>query len=172
MTDDEYAAYVRAKMWEKTHQALLEERARREEEKARRKLREEEGRRWERGVEEALRRGEERRRGKRWKGAWERYVKGWEGMDGEGAIRERIPWPVMSGRWEDVGKEEVERFFGHAPMEKEADLGKVLKVERVRWHPDKMQQRAGGAGIDAATMKMITAVFQVVDRMWSGLKSA
>ncbi|KAJ8120335.1 hypothetical protein ONZ43_g2935 [Nemania bipapillata] len=37
MDDDEYAAFVRQKMWEKTHQGLLEERARRE---ARRKQRE------------------------------------------------------------------------------------------------------------------------------------
>lgn len=183
MTDEEYVAYVRVKMWEKTHQHVVEERARREEEGARRKKREEEGRRWEEGVEEALRRGEERRRGKRWKEAWEGYVRGWEAMVQGGwdtgreamALRKRIPWPVLSGRWEDVEKDEVERFFGHAEQYAgmgEGCLGRLLKVERVRWHPDKMQQRAGKEGVDGETMKMITAVFQVIDRMWSEAKSA
>jgi len=172
MTDEEYVAYVRAKMWEKSHQHVVEERARREAERAGRKKREE-------GVEEALRRGEERRRGKRWRGAWEGYVRGWEGMvqaGGQGrAMRGRIPWPVLSGRREDVGKDEVERFFGHAEQYAgvgEGGLGGLLKVERVRWHPDKMQQRAGKEGVDGETMKMITAVFQVVDQMWSETKNA
>lgn len=183
MTDQEYVAYVRARMWEKTHQHVVEERARREEERARRKKREEEGRRWVEGVEEALRRGEERRRGKRWKEAWERYVRGWEAMvQGGGdtgrearAMRKRISWPVFSGRWEDVGKDEVESFFRHAEQYAgwgERGLGSLLKVERVRWHPDKMQQRAGNKGVDEETMKTITAVFQVIDRMWSEAKSA
>ncbi len=90
-------------------------------------------------------------------------------------MRGRIPWPVLSGRWEDVGKDEVERFFGHAEQYAgvgEGGLGGLLKMERVRWHPDKMQQRAGKEGVDEQTMKMITAVFQVVDRMWSETKSA
>jgi len=90
-------------------------------------------------------------------------------------MQRRIPWPVLSGRWEDVGKDEVERFFRHAERYggvREGGLGGLLKVERVRWHPDKMQQRAGKDGVDGETMKLITAVFQVIDRMWSETKSA
>ena len=34
MTDEQYAEYVRQKMWEKTHAGLLEAKARREKEKA------------------------------------------------------------------------------------------------------------------------------------------
>lgn len=177
MTDEEYASYVRARMWEKSHQHVVEERAKREEEKARRKKRDEEGRRWEAGVEEALKRGEERRRGRRWKGAWEGYTKGWEtlanGSDGKSkAVRERIPWPVEGGRFEDVGKEEVEMFF-KGVVEHSAgglELGKVLKGERVRWHPDKMMQRMGGEAIDEGTLRKITAVFQVVDRLFGDCK--
>lgn len=173
MTDEEYSAYVRAKMWEKSHGYIIDERKRREEEKARRKKREEEGKGWQRGVEEALRRGEERRRKGRWKGVWEGYLAGWERLADSGAkegkgkeMRERIPWPVESGKWEEVGKEEVERFFRHAPGE----AGDLLKRQRVLWHPDKMLQRAGGAGIDEGTMRAVTAVFQVVDMMWSQSK--
>lgn len=175
MSDEEYVRYVRGKMWEKSHGYIVEERRRREEERKRKRVVEEEGRRWRDGVEEALRRGEERRRRGRWRGVWERYVEGWEGLrfdvkgDGEkGMVRDRIVWPVESGSWKDVGREGVERFYGHAPQAggTVVDLGDMLKKERVKWHPDKMQQRAGSEGIDEGTMKVVTAVFQVVDRLW------
>ena len=89
-----------------------------------------------------------------------------------GRIREGMYWPVESGRWEDVGKEEVERFFKKAPTtgDEGGDLVEVLKKERFRWHPDKMQQRAGERGLDEETMKVVTAVFQVVDTMWVEVK--
>ncbi|KAG6999356.1 hypothetical protein G7Y79_00035g070280 [Physcia stellaris] len=178
MTDEEYVTYVRAKMWEKSHQHILEERRRRDEEKSRRKRLDEEGRRLEKGVEEALRRGEERRRKARWKSRWTEYLKGWEQftqrVDGDAGtppgtpIRKRIPWPVLSGLWQDVNEEEIERFFRHAPRSATDmnDIG-LLKLERVRWHPDKVQQKAGNGTIDKETMKTITAVFQIVDKLWS-----
>jgi len=174
MTDEEYTAYVRAKMWEKSHGYVVEERRRREEERVGRRKREGEAREWERGVEEALRRGEERRRKGRWKGLWEGYLRGWERFVGGGgeeesgkAMKERIPWPVEGGRLEDIGKEDVETFFKHAP----GQLGDVLRRERVRWHPDKMLQRAGGLGVDEGAMRGVTAVFQVVDELWSESKT-
>lgn len=182
MTDEEYVTYVRAKMWEKSHQHILEERRRRDEERSRRKKLDEEGRRLEKGVEEALRRGEERRRKARWKDRWTEYLKGWEQftqqVDADGGtppvmqISKRIPWPVLSGMWQDVNEDEVERFFRHAPRST-ADMDDVglLKLERVRWHPDKVQQRAGNSTIDKETMKTITAVFQIIDKLWSITRS-
>ena len=183
MTDDEYASYVRARMWEKSHGYIIEERRRREEEHAKRRKREEEGRTWERGVEEALRRGEERRRRSRWRDAWGRYTKGWERLisekDAEGRrkdMRDRVPWPVESGRYTDVGDEEVVKFFKRTSQtegsNQEADLGKILKVERVRWHPDKFIRRAGSQAMDKETIGMVTAVFQIVDRLWSETRPA
>ena len=73
---------------------------------------------------------------------------------------------MESGKWQDVGEEAVEAFFRHGAGVEGVDLGEVLKRERVRWHPDKMQQRAGDGGIDDETMKAVTAVFQVVDTLW------
>lgn len=187
MSDDEYAAYVRAKMYEKTHQHAFEERARREEAKKRRKEEQERfedearaSRRWQEKVEESLKRGEERKKGRRWREAWEAYLHGWEMLktfslagDGEEedlakAVRRAIPWPVVTGRWKDVSKDDTEDFFNHAP--EDLSLYTLLKTERVRWHPDKMQQRFGGTGIDSETMKSVTLVFQVVDRMWSDMR--
>ncbi|KAJ4304391.1 hypothetical protein N0V88_002004 [Collariella sp. IMI 366227] len=93
MTDDEYASYVRQKMWEKTHAGLLEARA------------------------------AERERG--------------------GGARE--------GEGEGGGEKE---------------FAARLKEERVRWHPDKMQQRLGGK-VDEKVMRDVTAIFQVVDALWN-----
>ncbi|KAI9780738.1 MAG: hypothetical protein M1835_004440 [Candelina submexicana] len=192
MTDEEYAAHVRAKMYEKTHQHIIEEKARLEE--ARKKQKEftehinkvrKERNGFERAVEESLRRGQERKREKKWKEIWEGYVRGWEELkrgelggedevDGGSArrrIRDSIPWPVESGRWKDVNREEVERFIRKAPFANSgsdtlpSDLAGLLKVERVRWHPDKIQQRLGSNGVDESTMKAVTAVFQILDSM-------
>lgn len=170
MTEEEYVTYVRAKMWERSHGHVVEERQRRKEkadkEKERRK--EEERRRgdWEARLNEGIKKREERNGGK-WRECWERYLSGW---------RDGLVWPVESGRREDVRAEEVKRFFQHAPIFKPLegsggqqveDLGALLKAERVRWHPDKVQQRFGSQGIDEATMKAVTAVFQIVDRLWA-----
>ncbi|KAI9723376.1 MAG: hypothetical protein M1812_001260 [Candelaria pacifica] len=197
MTDEEYAAHVRAKMYEKTHQHIIEEKARMEEAKKRQKEWKEQTKKMERerngfekAVVESLRRGQERRKGKRWREIWEGYVRGWEELkrggvigddegDGESPkrkVRDRIPWPVESGRWKDVNKDEVEQFMLKAPFantESDApplELAGVLKLERVRWHPDKIQQRLGSNGIDESTMKAVTAVFQVLDRMWNDMR--
>ncbi|KAF1808809.1 hypothetical protein P152DRAFT_462208 [Eremomyces bilateralis CBS 781.70] len=188
MTDEEYASYVRGKMWEKSHQHVVEEREKREKQKSERREREKGRRRMEeeheeheefkRRVEESLRRGEERRSRKRWKGRWEEYVQAWERVaeeaktaasaSGTDAKPIELPWPIESGRRHDVSKEMVEEFFRRAPPEGSGLLA-LLKTERVRWHPDKVQQRMGSR-IHASTLKSVTSVFQIVDSMWSALR--
>ena len=175
MTDEEYVSYVRSKMWEKSHAHIVEERERREQERARRKEKEAQGRKFQVEVEDALRRGEERRRKGRWKQAWEAYSKAWEDGSAEKAKgREKIRWPVESGHWRDVNKDEVEIFFKNGPRavgDPQVSLATILKKERVNWHPDKWQQRTGVAGLDEETVKLVTSVFQVVDRLWSQVKA-
>ncbi|KAI9679612.1 MAG: hypothetical protein M1829_001574 [Trizodia sp. TS-e1964] len=184
MSDAEYTSYVRARMWERTHQHIAAERARRDEARrtAQQQQREHQRRRaraetaaFERRLDESLRRGAERKREKGWAERWETYGAQWD------RIREArdIPWPVESGRARDLWREEIERFFvnGHRAgkvglvgAEAKTALWKVLRAERVRWHPDKIQQRFGAHGVDAETMKAVTAVFQVVDRMFREAK--
>lgn len=169
MTDEEYVSYVRSKMWEKSHQYIFEERRKREAQRKRDKIAEERNRLWQASFDDGMRRGEERRMKQRWKGVWKAYARKWDEAfnDGaEGSMKEWISWPVESGKWQDVGKESVEAFFRNGAGLEDVDLGDMLKRERVRWHPDKMQQRAGSGGIDDETMKAVTAVFQVVDRLW------
>ncbi|KAI9880205.1 MAG: hypothetical protein M1830_004791 [Pleopsidium flavum] len=196
MTDEDYTSFVRARMWEKSHGCLMEEKERREEARTRQREWEKETRRmkseksgFEKAVEESLRKGDERKRNKHWKERWQDYLDRWEKLKELGAdpvegqakknldLRNKISWPVDSGRWKDVSKEEVENFLRHAPLAENAaadgtppDLLGILKTERVRWHPDKIQQRFGSLGIDAGVMQAVTAVFQVIDRMWSELR--
>ncbi|KAL8775406.1 MAG: hypothetical protein Q9209_000414 [Squamulea sp. 1 TL-2023] len=179
MTDDEYATYVRARMWEKSHAHIVEERLHREAKNSRRKEREQQHRDWERDVEDALRRGDERRRKNRWKDAWGKYLKGWEALSSPGhekakEMKHHIPWPVETGRYRDVDRERVEIFFQNAPQsarpDESLDLRKVLKTERFRWHPDKFLQKAGGVRLDGEIIAMVTAVFQIIDRLWSEMR--
>ncbi|RAL60596.1 hypothetical protein DID88_009791 [Monilinia fructigena] len=179
MTDEEYTAYVRGKMYEKTHQHLIEEKARREAAKKERERLAQEGRkeereaeRFRRQVEESLKRGQERRSRKVWATKWNNYIKGWEDVAKKSSKVSvaSIPWPVESGSRKDIKPEEIRRFFLYAPSSgqpTESQLTATLKVERVRWHPDKIQQKMGGQDIDEGIMQAVTAVFQMVDRMWS-----
>ena len=184
MNDDEYTEYVRTKMWERTHQHVLEERARREaaakKAKEARAQAKQDGNRMEsehdafrRRMEDSLRRGEERRAEKGWKEAWQRYVQLWaklidrtERSDEESKHDQLIPWPVLSGMSKDVDAQHIHSFFEHSPKDQLAGrtMKDLLKKERVRWHPDKMQQRLGGK-LNADTLRSITAVFQLIDDM-------
>jgi hypothetical protein len=182
MSDEEYTAFVRAKMYEKTHQHLIEEKKRREESRKERDRLAKEGRREEREaerfgrkVEESLRRGEERREKKAWGERWEAYVTKWE-LLAKGGTKiwiANIPWPVESGKRKDVTAKDVERFFLCAPTSgqpTEAQLSKVLKLERVRWHPDKIQQKLGGQDVEESVIQGVTEVFQIIDQMWSDMR--
>lgn len=163
----------------------------REEGRQRQRGRDAEREAFERAMEDSLRRGQERRKGKAWKGVWGLYLEGWEGVqkavlrcqdsstataDGGGEegksggstaatpLRNLLFWPVESGKRCDVTPAAVEEFLKHAP---EGDLLSTLKVERVRWHPDKIQHRYGVLGVDEKVMRSVTEVFQIVDRMWN-----
>ncbi len=202
MTEEEYAQYVRRKMWEKSHEGIEVER-----ENRRRKQREEEKKRtggegsryeadFEKGrifdfeVEESLRRGEQRRQRRHWKTLWEDYLQKWRDLQQlvasmsknhahttkEAQLHNKIAWPVESGRLEDLARDQIENFFRNGTKnagperDRQIALLNALKVERVRWHPDKIQQRYGSLGLDEQTIKGVTAVFQVVDRMWNEWK--
>lgn len=201
MNEEEYTTFVRQKMWEKTHQHIIEERERREkvlkEEKERRRravLEEEEMRKedtkFRDQVEEALRRGKKREEKRRWKAAWERYLEGWKLLteeiekarqrDNDGVERQshnlqkQLPWPTSTSKPPKLpdDKKDVEAFYLHAPPpttssssdEARDHIPALLKAERIRWHPDKIQHRYGGAeGVDTETLKLVTGVFQIID---------
>lgn len=212
MNDEEYAAYVKTKMWEKKHpEEMIErersERKRRQEEEERTRRREEFIRRkeqaaWERAEKRGARRyavsdnedGEEqheyhfageansapdvptyRPKRKEYEDAWAQYLSAWdmlklELLDERTATSanskpasQRIPWPVLTSK--PVIKANIEAFIRHAPWDADKSRLQMLKLERVRWHPDKVQQRFAGA-VDEGTMKLVTGVFQVMDALY------
>ncbi|KAK4623670.1 hypothetical protein CLAFUW4_06300 [Fulvia fulva] len=215
MNDDDYAAFVQSKMWEKKnpHEVLEREqqaKARKEEEEERARRREEFIRRkeraaWERAQKAGARRfagvdsdeddyewvpdtegrttgGSKRTEGGReqdeYRQAWTQYLAAWDRLKVEllnerdtsnrdesisKAPSKRIPWPVLQPK--PVTKPNIEAFMRHVPSDGGGRIRlQNLKVERVRWHPDKVQQRFVGE-VDEGTMKIVTGVFQVVDGM-------
>jgi Arc/MetJ-type ribon-helix-helix transcriptional regulator len=202
MNDEDYAQYVRRKMWEKSREGI--EAAREEEQKRKARARAEQQERQEAPtataelesgfifdfeIDASLSRGRRRKEKKRWQELWEQYLKRWEELqslsnnasDTEGFkdlhLRNKIPWPVESGKRKDLAPEEIDRFMRKVTESQDNEgksaselLSAVLKVERVRWHPDKIQQRYGFMQIDDLTMRGVTATFQVLDRMWNDLR--
>ncbi|KAH8702879.1 hypothetical protein GQ44DRAFT_743821 [Phaeosphaeriaceae sp. PMI808] len=184
MSEEEYADYVRSKMWEKSHQHVLEEREARERARQKRKdqranldenvaQEEQEREKIRSQMEESLRRGAERKKAKEAEAAWSNYVKKWEQLksiqhiaqETKLQVQELIPWPVVSGKAKHVSEIEIEHFLQSSSAWKN-DPDALLKIERVRWHPDKMQHRFR-QHLGPEEMKSVTAVFQVIDRLWA-----
>lgn len=106
--------------------------------------------------------------------AWSAYLAAWERLKAELSnlpstsrteskatpASKRIPWPTLQSR--PATKPNIEAFMQRIPAKDSKERIKLLKAERVRWHPDKVQQRFAGA-VDEGTMKVVTGVFQVVD---------
>jgi hypothetical protein len=202
MSEEEYIAFVRRGMWERSWEgteAQREERRRRErlsEEKvqktrSRSTNREAGSSQFEREVEESLRRGQERKERKMWREKWDSYESAWETLhrlvesrntaSGESKektvyFRNEIVWPVESGKRKDLTPEEIEQFMVKtaesltSTSNPENGLRQLLKVERVRWHPDKVQHRFGSLNIDEGTLRGVTEVFQVIDRLYNERK--
>lgn len=186
VSDDEYAEYVRQKMWARTHAGVMEEMRRRmkqheerlaeerenkarRDEKIRRRVEEE---RLRREMEQALRRGEARRKNKDYEDNFARYTKAWESWDG---TQESIPWPTGSGMRTGVAEKTVRSFFtnGLGASAGSDDFTARLKEQRVRWHPDKMQQKLGGKDkVTKGVMADITMIFQVIDTLYNDFRKA
>jgi hypothetical protein len=111
--------------------------------------------------------------------AWMAYLSAWDALvaalaqarspssDQPKRPSKRIPWPTLQNR--PATRPNIEAFMRHAPLASGGDKSsagrlQALKIERVRWHPDKVQQRFAGA-VDEGTMKVVTGVFQVVDSL-------
>ncbi|KAL2164476.1 hypothetical protein VTH06DRAFT_3692, partial [Thermothelomyces fergusii] len=77
---------------------------------------------------------------------------------------------VVAGRVDgEIRGEAVREFFVRGiglDDVGEQEFAARLKEERVRWHPDKVQQRLGGR-VDEGIMRNVTAVFQAIDALWN-----
>ncbi|SMQ48579.1 unnamed protein product [Zymoseptoria tritici ST99CH_1A5] len=213
MNDEQYAAYVQMRMWEKKNPQIVLERERkekqkREDEEERVRKREEFIRRkeraaWERSHKDgaskfagldsdgeddyeyvidpsgASKRSTDGSSQDEYRNAWSTYLAAWDKLKldleqasnvpnaGDGAPEpvvkpaKRIPWPVLESK--PATRPNIESFMRNAPRSKDGPtIMQTLKSERVKWHPDKIQQRFRG-GVDEGTMKVVTGIFHVVD---------
>ncbi|KEF52221.1 uncharacterized protein A1O9_11848 [Exophiala aquamarina CBS 119918] len=203
MTDEEYAQFVRRKMWEKSWEgieAAKEEKRQREQEKDRQRRRDNAAQEnkphdhdiFDSHIEASLRRGQQRKDRKRWQVLWQEYLRRWDELlslsqsrlqteEDEDRqqlfLRNKIAWPVESGKPKGITRAEVERFIRKGNDSSESEdfasvvFANTVKAERVRWHPDKIQQRYGFLEIDEGTLKGVTAVFQIFDDIWNDLRT-
>ena len=206
MDDEQYATYVRRKMWEKSAEGLeaaREARRREQREEAREcRQRREDNKNSESHepsgpefvfdleLDASLKRGQHRKEKKRWQQIWQAYMDRWKELQNlyesharspadnteQVFLRNNIAWPVETGKAEHINLDNVSTFVENisAATSKDDDhrqsMESILKAERVRWHPDKMQQRFGFMRIDQSTMETVTAVFQIIDQLWSDLR--
>ncbi|EME84964.1 uncharacterized protein MYCFIDRAFT_5468, partial [Pseudocercospora fijiensis CIRAD86] len=182
MNDEQYAAYVQMKMWEKKNPHIVlererKEKQRREEEEEQSRQRQEFIRRKQRAAWERA----ERQNARKFAGlddedyeyAWKQYAAAWDALKKElleqkgdnksAEPSKRIPWPVLQSK--PVIKANIVDFMRHVPLGRDGPSRiHIYKSERVKWHPDKVQQRFQGQ-VDEGTMKLVTGVFQVVDAL-------
>ncbi|QIX00818.1 hypothetical protein AMS68_006335 [Peltaster fructicola] len=189
MSDDQYAAWVKEKMWEKQHPEVVIERDRaarkqQEEEYAKQKKKDDFVRRrekeaWERASEykttedyeyvfdhqSSHNTTESSIPSTRWHDAWIEYLAAWEKLNDEGtADTSQLPRPTLPSK--PLTRPHIEEFMQNMPLQSGQTRQHVLKVERVRWHPDKIQQRFRGKA-DDDTMKTVTNIFQIIDAIWT-----
>ncbi|PSR94442.1 hypothetical protein BD289DRAFT_363538 [Coniella lustricola] len=184
---DDYCAYVQAEMFKRTHAGYIEEQQRRAktvreaaaqgQERMKRdeeeKQREEDNARLKRDIERSLNRAEQRRKARHQLRVFESYVQRWDQWDG---AQSSIAWPTATGDNSNMTERGIRSFFVHGLDLK--NLGRTefaaqLKAHRVRWHPDKMQQRLGGKDkVDKRIMADITLIFQVIDTLWEDTRKA
>lgn len=200
-TDDERVAYARRSIFEAqngpyiedqerrrrsraTTTTTTEETSRRHVEDSRRAERErrerkeraraaEAHRRMQDDIARSLRRGEERRKRAETKETFNEYSKLWNEWNGD---QTTIPWPTPSGGRSGITEREIRSFLVYG-LELKVVGGKEflsrLKEQRVRWHPDKMQQKVGGKDkVDRGVMADITMVFQVIDTLYDDIRKA
>ena len=140
-------------------------------------------------IEESLRRGNERRAPKTWfekwqaswssAEKWEIYAANWEShvKDQHPLHINDIPWPVVTGKFEDLDISSVKEFLMRAPREQLwggkspsiEQFQNLVKTERIRWHPDSVQRQFGGQGVDAEVMKAVNEVSSLINEVWSGI---
>ncbi|KAI5781145.1 hypothetical protein EDC01DRAFT_244410 [Geopyxis carbonaria] len=161
----EFANHVGEKLWERSYEHILEERTRRKNEKETQKRIVADKKLLSEQKKSQRRRIIRRRNHQLVQDRWVQYGKNWNRQLETGDVR-NIPWPVHSGDIQDINKQSVEEFILTARCGGDDQFLDTIKLERIRWHPDKAQQRWGNEGLSDEQMKAITTVFQTIDKLW------
>ncbi|KAF2804590.1 uncharacterized protein BDZ99DRAFT_575239 [Mytilinidion resinicola] len=107
--------------------------------------------------------------------AWLRYSTGWGILKKNttkatsAEFRQIIPWPVVSGKVEDVNDKNVEEFYRKAtPYQDDASkMFLFMKMECLNWHTDRLPQRLGDGEVDATLAGLFNTVMRMVIKLRS-----
>ncbi|ANZ75508.1 BA75_03254T0 [Komagataella pastoris] len=85
---------------------------------------------------------------------YEEYIQNWK-------ENTRLYWPNEENSWTCVSYDSIEQFLrGNKSL---SAFKKRLKVERIRWHPDKMKRNIN---CDEKDLILVTETFQLINKLW------
>jgi hypothetical protein len=87
-------------------------------------------------------------------------------------VKDSVPWPVKSGRWQDVNPENVKKFIEHAPAEvfgNRPRLRSLLRRQAMRWHEDKIRQFFPRIAGDQEAFQLTVVVMQTINAIVESL---
>jgi hypothetical protein len=117
-----------------------------------------------------------------WAESWSRYERDWEHMsqiDTSGldeVVRDSLPWPVRSGRWQDVNDAAVRCFLDNAPRGEPENQFRIrslqlLQLQIWRWHDDRVRRLFPAIADDAVAAQLTTVVMQTINAMIEEIRS-
>lgn len=115
-----------------------------------------------------------------WAESWTRYDRDWDRMqrvntaDFDEDVRESVPWPVKSGRWQDVNEANVRAFLRQAPdgvASNPRRFRSLLRRQALRWHEDRLRHWFPRIAGNSAALELATTVMQVINGLTGDLSS-
>lgn len=155
MTEEEYAAYVRRHMWEKSHNMDQRKRSRRTSPPSSRA-----------DVPKAYKQPTQRPAADngRLQKRWQEYLYAWEADDDALWTLATVPWPTQDGH--TINPPSLREFLAFA-----GDLKSIAKQElRRHWHPDKFSQLKGHKVLPVdktEVLARVTLVSQILNEILS-----
>jgi hypothetical protein len=162
MSDDEYAAWVRERVYERVlldsrarkraaEEAEREQRRYRAQQEAFRQAREQEQERIRNYMRSGMgtRTGEWNLRSKAPKEKWLEYIAALQPPPSDADLlllwqKSDVPWPTPSGQEDDISEENIRRFIRTCTMQYAEDANgdwkKAVRINQYYWHPDKFRQ--------------------------------
>jgi hypothetical protein len=91
--------------------------------------------------------------------------------DGSQLRPEMIPWPVQSGRWEDVTEFNVTEFFSRGMVIPETPESgelrfKAISAENLRWHTDKVMSKFGSDIFESPYEPALNCIARILVGLW------
>jgi hypothetical protein len=109
-----------------------------------------------------------------WDEAWATYERDWKNMSRvstfelDEEVKASVPWPVRSGRWQDVSSGNVRCFFRNAPSGGSSDPAQsrsILRQQMWRWHEDRIRRSFPRIADDAEALELAVVVMQIINAM-------